>query len=638
MFFILLTTTLMVAQEPFDCHGQYYLSLTKNGSRSSGLYNVRIAQNGTYVYLDTISPSIGLVINAMGYRITDNLIYGMDPVTAMLRKVGKDGVAIDLGIPKGIPTGIYYYAGDISPDGRYLILIGLSGNNPQIVRVDLESADYVCSFTPLKLSNPSILDIAFDPFTGILYGHDSGRKKLLTIDPETGSVNTNFQIVTEVDQIGALFFDSFGNLFGYGAYGTRDQDKFLAVDKNSGHITLLGKGPVSSGQDGCACPYTIDLQKIVTPDTAYTCSEVVYSFIFSNLSGVQRENIHFEDNMPDVLTIQKIIKNPFGGQIQVTKNKIIIEDMRVDVGIDTLQILVSIDKNASGVYSNQAVLSGLPASLGSIKVSDNPHTFIEKDSTSLFVIPVDLSYLGNEFVSCSGDSVQMKIQPDIFGIRWYDGDTSAVKWLKSPGNYPVTLTSACGSDTYQISIQDQTLLLDIPEDTIRIQLGQSANFHSNAMSDNNDLTYYWYQHTENPEVDCLYCAHTTVKPTMNGYYYLTVEDADGCTATDSVYVRVDWSSDIFAPNIITPNNDARNDIFFLSGNPLAASGKNLVIYDRWGNKVFETVEFKLNEPSYGWNGKFLGQSVVHGVYTWVAEILFIDKSVKIFSGDITVIR
>ncbi|HRO72809.1 MAG TPA: hypothetical protein PK611_03985 [Saprospiraceae bacterium] len=54
MFFILLTTTLMVAQEPFDCHGQYYLSLTKNGSRSSGLYNVRIAQNGTYVYLDTI--------------------------------------------------------------------------------------------------------------------------------------------------------------------------------------------------------------------------------------------------------------------------------------------------------------------------------------------------------------------------------------------------------------------------------------------------------------------------------------------------------------------------------------------------------------------------------------------------------
>ncbi|HMU02365.1 MAG TPA: hypothetical protein PJ990_02025, partial [Saprospiraceae bacterium] len=255
------------AQQPFTCRGQYYLSLTKSGSKSSGLYEVKISENGQNIYLDTISSGLNLVLNGMGYRITDNLIYGVDPSTGALRKVGSDGVAIDLGLPQGLPAGPSYYAGDVTPDGKYLLLIGIGGR-PQIIKVDLADPSYPCTFMALSNNNVSIVDIAFDPFTGILYGHDFINRRLVIIDPDTGEVKGNFLRQNQVDQLGALFFDSFGNLFGYGSYGNFDQDKFVSINKVTGEISLLSQGPLSSGQDGCACPYTLQLQKIVEPEVA----------------------------------------------------------------------------------------------------------------------------------------------------------------------------------------------------------------------------------------------------------------------------------------------------------------------------------------------------------------------------------
>ena len=234
--FLLLCLNYLNAQVLFECKGKYYLSLTRSGAQSSGLYEVKINPDGTKIFLDTISPSIGLVLNGMGYRITDNFIYGMDPNTPRLRKIGRDGVALDLGLPAGIPTDRVYFAGDVTPDGRYLILIGLGGSPAQIVKVDLESPVFQCTFVPLKTS-VSIVDVAFDPFSGKMYGHDLANKRLVIINPDDGTVDVNFIRQPQVDQLGALFFDSFGNLFGYGAFGQidvdiiNDQSRILFLDK-----------------------------------------------------------------------------------------------------------------------------------------------------------------------------------------------------------------------------------------------------------------------------------------------------------------------------------------------------------------------------------------------------------------------
>jgi len=67
-----------------------------------------------------------------------------------------------------------------------------------------------------------------------------------------------------------------------------------------------------------------------------------------------------------------------------------------------------------------------------------------------------------------------------------------------------------------------------------------------------------------------------------GTYTLTVRDALGCIVTQEVDIPVD--TDIFIPNIFTPNGDGYNDTFTIRNLP--AAGAKLIISNRWGNQVF----------------------------------------------------
>ena len=69
--------------------------------------------------------------------------------------------------------------------------------------------------------------------------------------------------------------------------------------------------------------------------------------------------------------------------------------------------------------------------------------------------------------------------------------------------------------------------------------------------------------------------------------------------------------------------------------------KDMKIYDRWGNLMYQRSDFPANDPAYGWNGTFNGNQVVQGVYTWVVELEYDSKGsgdLEVFSGDLTVIR
>ncbi len=63
-----------------------------------------------------------------------------------------------------------------------------------------------------------------------------------------------------------------------------------------------------------------------------------------------------------------------------------------------------------------------------------------------------------------------------------------------------------------------------------------------------------------------------------------------------------------------------------------------IIFDRWGNAVYEAVGFPVNDPNFGWNGKFKGQSMNPAVFVFYAEILFADGRTEKFKGDFTLIR
>ena len=82
------------------------------------------------------------------------------------------------------------------------------------------------------------------------------------------------------------------------------------------------------------------------------------------------------------------------------------------------------------------------------------------------------------------------------------------------------------------------------------------------------------------------------------------------------------------PSAFSPNNDGRNDV--LLAIPVGIIKFNfLKVYNRWGQEIFNTPDFKK-----GWNGRFLNIDQPAGIYLWITS--GIDFNGKIISRKGTV--
>ena len=108
---------------------------------------------------------------------------------------------------------------------------------------------------------------------------------------------------------------------------------------------------------------------------------------------------------------------------------------------------------------------------------------------------------------------------------------------------------------------------------------------------------------------CDTCASTIASPTVTTIYILTVTQG-GCSSSDTVTVFVDVAcGEIFVPNVFSPNGDNENDTLKVYGNCI--TDLEFVIFDRWGEKVFET-----DDPSKGWDGKVRGKKMDTAVFVY----------------------
>ncbi len=94
---------------------------------------------------------------------------------------------------------------------------------------------------------------------------------------------------------------------------------------------------------------------------------------------------------------------------------------------------------------------------------------------------------------------------------------------------------------------------------------------------------------------------------------------------------------MFFPTAFSPNDDGINDIFKPEFPPdLEILSFEMKVFDRWGNKVFETSNIE-----FGWNGVFDGEDMQPAVFAWYAEIEFFlcEEPVTVKrSGDVTIMR
>ncbi|MCU0349065.1 MAG: gliding motility-associated C-terminal domain-containing protein [Saprospiraceae bacterium] len=138
-------------------------------------------------------------------------------------------------------------------------------------------------------------------------------------------------------------------------------------------------------------------------------------------------------------------------------------------------------------------------------------------------------------------------------------------------------------------------------------------------------------------LSCTDCATPIANPFANTTYQLTVADSNGCSATDSIRVRVGFDRQAHIPNAFSPNDDGMNDVFHILGG-CVEEVRLLRIFDRWGEAVFEANNIPANDPQYGWDGKFQGKDAVADVFVYHIIVTLRDGTELSYKGDLTLLR
>ena len=93
-------------------------------------------------------------------------------------------------------------------------------------------------------------------------------------------------------------------------------------------------------------------------------------------------------------------------------------------------------------------------------------------------------------------------------------------------------------------------------------------------------------------------------------YTLRIDNAGGCTATDSIKIRV--VNHLYVPDAFTPNGDGQNDRWNLV-NLEAYPKADVTVFNRWGTVIFHAT----GSRQEGFDGRIDGTDVPNGVYTYV---------------------
>jgi gliding motility-associated-like protein len=93
-----------------------------------------------------------------------------------------------------------------------------------------------------------------------------------------------------------------------------------------------------------------------------------------------------------------------------------------------------------------------------------------------------------------------------------------------------------------------------------------------------------------------------------GLYTLQLTTHNLCAGTDSTYLKMlEAESPFLVPNAFTPNSDGRNDTFRPVVDYERVRMFSMVIYNRWGQQIFETTN-----PAEGWDGQMPRQEFIAG--------------------------
>jgi gliding motility-associated-like protein len=224
---------------------------------------------------------------------------------------------------------------------------------------------------------------------------------------------------------------------------------------------------------------------------------------------------------------------------------------------------------------------------------------IVKDSVDVGIIPFPELTL-KDTTLCIGQTISVTL-PMTYQYLWNDGKKSSERTLSSSGKYTVKGTNQCGIRQAELNLAFMPMLnVNLPSDTL-ICFGKTLPLNAASAQ----AKYRWQDNSSKP---------TYIISTSGKYW---VEVYNHCeSVTDTINIEYPSDRNYFIPNVITPNEDDRNDYFEIEG---IIPYTMLTIMNRWGEIIYSSTNYK-NE----WNAPDLSS----GTYYYILKDKCAQKEMK----------
>ncbi|MCB0521870.1 MAG: gliding motility-associated C-terminal domain-containing protein [Lewinellaceae bacterium] len=209
----------------------------------------------------------------------------------------------------------------------------------------------------------------------------------------------------------------------------------------------------------------------------------------------------------------------------------------------------------------------------------------------------------------------------------------------APGNYQLVVTDGqgCTWSTEVYVPEPEPLTVELGANLL-VQLGETATLQVlYTLSPSQLDTILW---TPAGLADCqgTPCDEIAFSPTEQTEVGVTVIDTNGCRSSDDLMVFVKKERHVYVPNSFSPNGDGTNDVFMIYAGAEAVKVKEFLVFDRWGETVFQYYNFFPNDPAYGWDGTYRAAVMDPAVFVWFAVVEFVDGQEVLFEGDVTLMK
>jgi len=299
-------------------------------------------------------------------------------------------------------------------------------------------------------------------------------------------------------------------------------------------------------------------------------------------------------------------------------------------GGDTAIVGVITTETYNYLWSNgqqQKVLHILPTSsiTLTVDVTDSLGCLV-KDTVDILLSPAPIISLSPDTSICKGDTAILRADGNYFFL-WSNGVTASHNIVDPDTTtiYTVEIKDGIGcKNSGQIEVE----VLPQPKAVITGFVDTLCKGKTIILHGEGGNQFLWSTGSIMQDI--------SISPLVNSDYTLIVSNASGatvCSDDTTISMIVERCTFVYVPTAFTPNGDGLNDKFGPQGKFASLANFEMIIYNRWGEKVFVT-----SNPNDKWDGTYKGINAPMDVYTYIIILQEMQEDPYRLSGTVQLLR